>query len=102
MYGNALITIVATDNNREKLTWKKPRIAAELRKKNLQELEISDTIEIGSDDNHLIWLEKYKPYVICLWYDQVGFSSALEIIPNLTIKRIASYHPGKYKSSLIK
>jgi hypothetical protein len=47
------------------------------------------------------------PKVICLWYDQVGFSQKLEDYIkeenlNIFVKRIKPYKQDKFKSSIIK
>jgi glycerol-3-phosphate cytidylyltransferase-like family protein len=47
------------------------------------------------------------PKVICLWYDQIGFSQKLEDYIkeeklNIYVKRIKPYKQDKFKSSIIK
>jgi len=66
MYGNKLITIVATEKNREKTTGNIPDNTLADRVESLALLSISDIIEEGSEDNPMIWLEKYSPKTICL------------------------------------
>jgi glycerol-3-phosphate cytidylyltransferase-like family protein len=66
MYGNTLITIVATSKNRQKTTGNTPQNSLAQRGESLALLQISDIIEEGSENNPIIWLEKYSPKIICL------------------------------------
>ena len=103
MHGNSLITIVATAKNREKTIGNIPRNSLESRVESLALLGISDIIEEWSEDNPMVWLDMYKPKVICLWYDQKGFSELLdEASSGIDIIRIDSYYPEQFKSSKLK
>lgn len=106
-YWDILVTIVATDQNVEKIKWKKTVNNSNKRLQDLKLLNISDEIVLWKNDNHMFWVEKYKPQVICLWYDQIWFSTKLEnyiLVNKLNIKiiRIAPYKENIYKSSIIK
>ncbi len=103
MYGNRLITIVARASNRKKITGHVPRNSLEKRAEALGVLDISDIVEKGSEDTPLVWLEKYKPKVICLWYDQMWFSSLLDRYSSeIEIIRLDSHFPEQFKSSKLK
>jgi len=107
MYGTTLVTIVATSENREKITWNRPTKNLEERIKLLKWLCISDIIEKGSNTDPMQWIARYDPKVICLWYDQNSFSSELEDYLEFHPKfvrlvRIDSLSPEKYKSSKFK
>lgn len=107
-YGTNLVTIVATDKNIKKIKWNSPMYSILERVDALIETWIPGEVVAGSNTDPMQWLVEYKPHCICLWYDQRGkFVHALprklkELSIDCDIVRIASYHPGKYKSSLLK
>lgn len=105
-YWDKLITVVWTDKNVEKIKWKLPINNEETRKINLQNLNIADIVVIWNKKDPFKIIKKYKPQVICLWYDQKGFSDELGdfIINNnlsLEVIRLKPFKPDVYKSSLI-
>ena len=105
-YSDHLVTIVATDNNVKNIKWNYPINNSKTRIENLKKLNIVDEIVLWDEENHLKWIDIYKPSVICLWYDQTSFSSKLkEYIDknnlNIEIIRISPYKEKIYKSSLI-
>jgi len=101
-YWDTLITIVGTDRNVEKIKGKKPRYIETERQKRLEELKISDIVIIWDEKNHLKWIQEYKPEIICLWYDQVGFIKKLEELENnIKIIRLKPFQEKIYKSSLL-
>ena len=103
MYGNTLITIVATAKNREKTIGNIPQNSLSDRVESLGELAISDIIEEGSEDTPMIWFEKYSPKVICLWYDQISFSKLItSISEEIEVIRLDSYFPEQFKSSKLR
>ncbi|MDD2870647.1 MAG: riboflavin kinase [Candidatus Gracilibacteria bacterium] len=106
-YSDKLITIIATDKNIEKFKGKKPHFKLIERIKHIKELNISDEVIGGNETNPLIWIDIYNPKIICLGYDQIGFSDNLKKYikyKNLDTKiiRINPYKEKKYKSSIIK
>ncbi|NVP17497.1 adenylyltransferase/cytidyltransferase family protein [Candidatus Gracilibacteria bacterium] len=106
-YGNILVTILATDKNIEKFKGKKPLYTIEERISHIKELRISDIVSTGDEEDPLKWIDMYMPSVICLGYDQKGFSNDLENYlkeNNLDIEiiRIEPYKEDIYKSSLLK
>lgn len=105
--GNRLLTIVATDENVEKFKWQKPLHHEEERKKMVEQAWIADQVFVGNAPNPMYWIETFKPKVVALWYDQVGFSQMLEdfIKKNdldTTVLRLQPYKENEMKSSLIK
>jgi glycerol-3-phosphate cytidylyltransferase-like family protein len=55
----------------------------------------------------MYWIETFKPKVVALWYDQVGFSQMLEdfIKKNqltTVVLRLDPYKENEMKSSIIK
>lgn len=107
-YWKTLITILARDSRIQQIKWSLPLHTQEERKKQVKALWISDIIHIWDEYNPFIWLEKYKPSVICLGYDQRGkLVEALESeIQRLRLQteiiRIGPLRPETYKSSLLK
>ncbi|MDP2090226.1 MAG: riboflavin kinase [Candidatus Gracilibacteria bacterium] len=106
-YSDKLITIVATDKNIQKFKGKKPLNNLEKRINDIKELNISDEIIGGNENNPMIWIDIYKPNYICLGYDQKGFSELLYnyIYKNkldIKIIRLKAYKKNIYKSSIIK
>lgn len=107
-HGDTLITIVANDENIQRIKWHAPTHNQEDRKHAITELWISDIIHVWSSWNPMQWLTKYKPHIICLGYDQRW--PFVEKLPRelknigLTTKivRIAPLHPEKFKSSILK
>lgn len=102
-----LITIVATDKNVEKIKWFLPKINELERKNEVEKSWISDAVFVWKEDNPMYFIEKYKPKIICLWYDQKWFAFMLDnyiIENNLDTKiiRLESYKPEIYKSSILK
>lgn len=107
MYGNSLVCIVSTSQNRKKITWKIPLYSIDIRALWVEKSEIPDIVEYGSEDNPMKWVETYNPQVICLWYDQNSFSDELSQYlekksSHIDIIRIPSYKPEIYKSSKLK
>ncbi len=106
--GTNLITIIATDSNIKKIKWHSPQNSQIQRFKEISELWISDEVYMGSEDHPMSWVHKFVPHVICLWYDQ--WWNFVEDLPEkiselwleTEIKRIPSFHPEKFKSSLLK
>src|SRR3989338_8574756 len=64
--GDKLVVVLAHDS-RNKVPYAKP---AEIRKKILEKTGIPDKIIIGSPENFSKTVEKIRPDVICLGYDQ--------------------------------
>lgn len=105
-YGDILITIISKDINVEKIKWKLPKNNENIRKKLVENLNISDEVILWNVDNPLFFLDKYSPFIICLWYDQKWFVWVLEKYLadnsiNINVLRIWSLEPDQYKSSLM-
>ena len=106
-YSDTLITIIWTDSNVEKIKRKLPIYNEEIRKTNLENQNISDLVLIWNEKDPFKLIKKYKPQVICLGYDQRGFSDKLSefIINNnlsMEVIRLKSYKENIYKSSIIR
>ncbi len=94
-----LITIIARDKNVEKLKWKKPKNNENFRLLQVKKSNIADKVLLGDKENPLKWIDFYKPDIICLGYDQKGFSELLKKYKNIKIVRIWAFKEDIYKSS---
>jgi cytidyltransferase-like protein len=106
-YWDILVTILATNENIEKFKQTKPAYDIETRKKQVQNLQISDIIWTWDKDNPLKWIDMYYPTIVCLWYDQIWYSQELENHIkknklNIEIIRIWAYKEDIFKSSKLK
>jgi len=107
-YGTHLSTVVASDENIEKIKGIKTHYPLSERVLMIKNLKIADAIIPGSNENPMQWIEALKPQVICLWYDQRWpFVDKLEseicqLWLDTKIFRIGSHKPEIYKSSLLK
>lgn len=106
-YSDTLVTIIATDKNVEKIKLQPPKYNQYDRKNEVEKSNIPDEVYIWSEDNPMIWIEKFNPNFICLWYDQIWFASKLDnYIKDFWLKtkiiRMESFKPDIYKSSILK
>jgi len=103
-YCEKLITVLSTDANVEKIKNHTPVHNQAERKESVEESKISDLVFIWEEDDHLKYIIKYQPKVVCLWYDQEWFVWELEKYIskndlNIEIIRLESHKPEIFKSS---
>ena len=103
-YGDKLIVIVARDRTSENSKGKKPVHNEKERLEAVRMLKIVDEAVIGNQGNIFDIIEKIKPDVICLGYDQKVQKQELEDeLKKRGVKadviRISPYMPHMYKSS---
>lgn len=103
-YGGRLVVVVARDETSEKFKGKKPVHNERKRLEAVRTLEIVDEAILGNKDNIFDIIEKVKPDVICLGYDQKTQKQEVEDeLKKRGIKadviRISPYMPHMYKSS---
>lgn len=107
-YGDYLIVVVARDKNVRKIKGIWPQNSEEMRAKNVRQSALVDKVVLGNIRERYKIIEKYKPAVICLGYDQkVDLiqlkKKLLEFdLKGVKIKRLVAYQPKKYKSSILK
>lgn len=104
-YGDKLITIVARDENVKKIKWNYPKNDENTRFETLKNEKLADIVDLGDLKNPFLCIEKYKPDIICLGYDQNWFVEKLQKekkYEEIEIVRLQSYKPEIYKSSLLK
>jgi len=100
-----LITIIARDENVKKIKWNYPKKDENKRLEVLKNDWLSDIVELGDLKNPFLCLEKHKPDIICLWYDQRWFVEKLQEekkYKDIVLVRLEGYKPEIYKSSLLK
>ena len=106
-YGDYLIVVVARDSNILKFKGKKPRNNENFRLGKIKELVFVDEAVLGDKLDIFSVLDKYKPDVVCLGYDQatVDEKKLLKELEKRKVKseivRAKPYRENIYKSSLI-
>jgi FAD synthetase len=105
--GDYLVVVVARDETvlRVKSEW--TRNSEEERLEVLEKSGLADEVVLGSLEDKYAVIEKYRPDVIALGYDQrVDLAELTEKLGNLKLKaeivRLEAYQPEKYKSSKLK
>ncbi len=72
----------------------------DLRKRVLEEAFPEAKVVLGDEKDPMKVVRTWKPDLVCLGYDQVGFSEELKKkFPEIPIERIEAFKPEKYKSS---
>lgn len=103
-YGDFLIVIVGRDKNIVKIKGRLPLNNEKRRLKNLQKINLIDQSRLGYQKDPYKIIEKIKPGVICLGYDQNSYTNNLaeELKKrklSCQVVRLKSFKPEKYKSS---
>jgi FAD synthetase len=100
--GDELVVIVARDETVKRIKGFLPDHNEELRMNRIKETGIPDEVVLGNLKEDLFHiLDELKPDVIALGYDQrVSEEIVQKRCPVCTVKRLVSYHPEKFKSSL--
>lgn len=111
VFGDELIVVVARDANVLKGKGRLPQENEEVRRQKVEdavkELKINGRVILGNKVDRWQLLRELRPEIICLGYDQpVDLKALDELIAQerffCEIKRLAPYHPEKYKSSLFR
>ena len=106
--GKELIVIVARDKTIHEVKKQKPMFCEQARLRELKKIKGVTRVALGSltyHKHHVI--EKYKPDIICIGYDQRFFIHDLQdFIKNKRLKtkiiKLKAYKPRIYKSSRLK
>jgi FAD synthetase len=106
--GDYLIVVVGRDSTVEAIKHKKPEHDETQRLESIAALaEVGEAV-LGDANDYYSVIEKYRPDVICLGYDQKSFISS-NLQEELAIRGLAarivhigSYKPELFKSSIIK
>ncbi|OGI32946.1 MAG: hypothetical protein A2271_04995 [Candidatus Moranbacteria bacterium RIFOXYA12_FULL_35_19] len=104
--GDYLVVVVARDRTVAIIKKQETRNNEQKRKKILEESGLADEVVLGDLKDRYKIIEKYRPEVIALGYDQkvdlVELEGKLkEFEINAKIVRLKSFKPEIYKSSLI-
>jgi FAD synthetase len=111
VFGDELIVVVARDVNVLKGKGRLPQENEEVRRQKVEdavkELGLKGRVILGNKVDRWQLLRELRPDIICLGYDQqVDLKALDELIASerffCEIKRLTSYHPEKYKSSLFR
>lgn len=93
-FGDELIVVLTNDKNN-----KKPyAIPAKERKKLLESLNIADKVLIGDFQDKTKIVEKVKPHIIALGYDQ-ELPNSLKSLKNIRIKKLSKFSTKSIKNS---
>jgi len=98
---DSFVVVVARDKTVQELkpVLKNPELLRLLR---VQEAFPEATVVLGDEVDPMAVIREYRPGLVCLGYDQVGFSQQLqEQFPEVQVERIEAFQPEKYKSSLM-
>jgi len=107
--GDFLIVIIACDHTVKKIKGFWPHQNEKERLSNVKKLEIADKVIFGKHNLRKKYdiIEKIKPNIICLGYDQKFFINDLpKVLRKLNLKtkviRLKPFKPRQFKSSIIK
>ena len=106
--GDYLIIVVARDKTVAEVKGELPQNNEQTRLQIVVKNGLADKVVLGNIKDKYKIIEKFKPDVICLGYDQQAFTENLEKklkeynLLNTKIVRLKAYCPEKYKSSKFK
>ena len=105
--GDRLVVIVATDANVSKIKGKAPVNSQEARRELVAALRIVDEAIVGVEDDMIRSVEKVRPDIVALGYDQKPENEKLKKMfeergIRALIARLAPYKTENYKSSKIR
>lgn len=107
-HGDWLIVVVARDDTYRSLRGQEPLHGEEERLRGVAEEELVDRAVLGDTKNQYLVLQRYRPDVVCLGYDQESFVDGLEgrlrsfRLDDTKVVRLDAYRPEDFKSSLLK
>jgi len=106
--GDFLFVVVARDSTVRQLKGRNPQNNEKERLENVRALDFVDRAVLGSEgsDKYCI-INRNRPDVICLGYDQGFFADNLEkelkkVGMKTEVVRLKAYKPHKFKTSIIK
>lgn len=103
--GDWLIVVVARDKTVSEVKGLWPKNNEKKRLKTIKKSKLANKVVSGYFRDKYKIIEKYKPEIICLGYDQFHFTDNLKEIlakrglKNIQIIRLKAFKPEKYKSS---
>ncbi|MBD3164293.1 adenylyltransferase/cytidyltransferase family protein [Candidatus Woesearchaeota archaeon] len=106
-YGDRLIVVLGRKETIKELKGKEPKYTEKERKQHLEITGIPDKILLGNKNDKYKIIEKIRPDIICLGYDQNSFTKGLErelkkrkLKPKII--RLKPYKEHIFKSSKLK
>lgn len=105
--GEYLIVVVARDETVMQIRSQQSRNSEQERRRSIEDSGLADEVILGSLKDKYAALEKYRPSVIALGYDQkVNLEELTEQLKKRKLKaeimRLESFEPEKYKSSKLR
>lgn len=102
-YGDQIVAVIARDETVREMKKHEPTNSEKIRVSNLKKLKLANKVILGGIDDKYTVIKKEQPDIVVLGYDQINFVDELKVrFPKLKTIRLKSFHPEKYKSSLIK
>ena len=106
-HGDRLVVVVARDETAAKERKQKPVVHEKDRLRLVQQLRVVDKAVLGNVGDKLAIVEKVKPDVICLGYDQHINAQELEkeLLKRglqINVVRLTAFKENLYKSSILK
>jgi len=98
-HGDYLIAVVARDKTVKEIKGILPHHKEKIRLKNVK--KHADKAVLGMLKNKYKVIEKFKPDIICLGYDQISFIKGLKKF-NISIKRLKPYKAHIHKSNKLR
>ncbi|HLA03795.1 MAG TPA: adenylyltransferase/cytidyltransferase family protein [Patescibacteria group bacterium] len=107
-YGDFLIVSVGTDKNVAEIKGKTPLFNQRERLALIASVELVDKSVLGAERDFYKEIQKYKPYIICLGYDQWATEADARVeldrvgLKKTKVIRLKPYKTSKAKSTIVK
>ena len=106
-HGDELIVVVARDETVRRIKGRPPHHGEDARKAAVEEEGLADRVVLGDPADTYAVIERLRPDVICIGYDQSAFVDSLpeELRKrgiSAEIMRLAPFRPEEFKSTKIK
>jgi len=102
-WGDELVIIIARDQNVERIKGRLPLHSERERKQRVERCQWVNQAILGHPTDFYHVIRTHEPTVLGLGYDQRANEAELKtLFPSLEIRRVESFRPEIYKSSLMK
>ena len=107
-FGEYLIVVIARDETVRKIKGKLPQNNEIIRQRAVIKSSLADEVILGNLEDKYLVIEKYRPKIICLGYDQTAFIDNLQEklkefnLEKTRIIKLKPYYSEKYKSSKLR
>jgi len=99
--GDELVVVVASDEKIKSVKHREPRESQGRRMERVQGLGLADEVILGEQSGEYTLIEKIKPDIIALGYDQKIPAPLKNKLKQYRIVRLKPYKSHIYKSSLV-